>query len=126
VFLIQWLQRSESPNFNDSLVGEKMTRISKERVSSFSILALGIFGAVFFLMHSLGLGDARGYHSLQRLDAEIHVAEGQLASLVEKRQGLEKDISLVSESRIDADMLGEIARRELGLYAPDDIIINLN
>ncbi len=103
-----------------------MIRVAKERVSSFSILALGIFGAVFFLMHSLGHGDGRGYSSLQHLDHEIRDAEEELASLIEKREWLEKRIDLVSASHIDADMLGELARREVGLYAPDDIVINLN
>ncbi|MGC6484881.1 MAG: FtsB family cell division protein [Candidatus Puniceispirillales bacterium] len=103
-----------------------MTSVSKERVSSFSILALGIFGAVFFIIHSLGLGDTRGYSSLDRIDQEIRQAEEQLAALVDQRQWLEKRIDLVSESQVDADLLGELARREMGLYATDDIVINLN
>ena len=48
-----------------------MTILTKERVSSFCVLALGIFGGVFFLSHSYGLGDARGYSSLNTMDVEI-------------------------------------------------------
>lgn len=103
-----------------------MTQISRERISSFSILALGIFGAVFFMIHSLGIGDARGYSSLDEIDEQILQAEEQLTSLIEKRQWFESRIDLVSESTVDADLLGELARRDIGLYAPNEIVINLN
>ena len=102
-----------------------MTSINKERVPSFCILALGIFGAVFFLIHSLGLDGERGFVSLDRMDVEIEDAEARLAVLVEKREGLERDIGLVSENGIDADLLGELARRQMGLYAPNEMIINM-
>ena len=103
-----------------------MTSVNRERVSSFCILAMGIFGAVFFLIHSLGLGDNRGYRSLGVMDTEIAEAEQHLASLVEKREWLEQRIDLVSENGIDADLLGELARRQMGMYAPNEIIININ
>lgn len=103
-----------------------MTILTKERVSSFCVLALGIFGGVFFLSHSYGLGDARGYSSLNTMDVEIANAEARLSELVEKREWLEQRIDLVSESSVDADLLGELARSQMGLYAPEDIVINLN
>ena len=102
-----------------------MTSVNKERIPSFCILALGIFGAVFFLIHSLDFDGERGFVSLDRMDVEIEDAEARLAVLVERREGLERDIDLVSDKSIDADLLGELARRQMGLYAPNEIVINM-
>lgn len=100
--------------------------MTKDRLSSFFVLVLGIFGAGFFLLHSLGFGDSRGYRSLENLDVRISGAEQELAELKAKREWLEQRIDLVSENGVDADLLGELARSQMGLYAPNEFVININ
>ena len=80
----------------------------------------------YFAIHGLGLGGDNGYLSIGSLDKDIIKAEQELIALQDQRKWLEHRVSLVNESEVDADMLGELARREGGLYAADEVIIDLN
>ncbi len=80
----------------------------------------------YFAMHGLGLGGNRGYLSLNGLNADVAEAQDTLTSIKNHRHWLEHRISLVSKGRIDADILGELARSENGLFALDEIIINID
>ena len=47
--------------------------------------------------------------------------------LLQKHQGfLSQRIGLMQSDAIDADILAETARAELGLYAPNDVIITID
>ena len=78
----------------------------------------------YFAIHGLGLGGDHGYLSIGSLDEDIYSAE-QVIALQDHRKWLEHRVSLVNESEVDADMLGELARREWA-YAADEVIIDLN
>ena len=92
----------------------------------FSFFMVTFLSIGYFALHGLGLGGNRGYLSLSGLNSEVAEAQGELSSIKNHRHWLEHRISLVSEGRIDADILGELARSENGLFAPDEIIININ
>ena len=85
-----------------------------------------VMAAGYFTIHGLGLGGDKGYLSLGGLNHNIAEAEDNLATLQEHRRWLEHRVSLVNETEVDADLLGELARGQGGLYAPDELIININ
>jgi cell division protein FtsB len=91
------------------------------------MLQVGIFliGG-YFITHSLGLGGGKGYLSLAPLDEDILLAQNELAKLRDHREWLQHRVFLVAEDKIDQDLLGEIARSETGLFAADELIIDLN
>ena len=86
----------------------------------------GCMAGGYFAIHGLGLGGDNGYLSINSLDQDIINAEQELIALQDQRKWLEHRVSLVNETEVDADMLGELARREGGLYAADEVIIDLN
>ena len=53
-------------------------------------------------------------------------AEEQLSLLEKHRSFLEHRIALMHKGGIDADILAETARSELGLYAPNDVIVSID
>jgi len=103
-----------------------MGRAASTRLRVFSFWVLTFFIAGYFTVHGLGLGNERGVLTIDKLNRDILAAQVQLADLVAERQWLEHKVRLVSRDQIDADILGELARKEGGLYAPDEIIIEFN
>ena len=99
---------------------------SRTVLSTILVWGLAFTVSGYFVLHALGVGGQAGYFSLGDLDRRIAAAESELAELREHRQWLEHRIALVSEDTVDADMLGELARRQGGLFAADEIIININ
>lgn len=93
---------------------------------TFLVWGVTFFVSGYFIMHGLGLGGELGYFSLEKLDRDIAGAEAELADLVEYRDWLDHRVGLVSEDKVDADLLGELARNQGGLFAADEIIININ
>lgn len=93
-----------------------------------TVLVWGLTFSVsgYFVLHALGVGGQAGYFSLGELDRKIVSAEMELAELREQRRWLEHRVKLISEDAVDADMLGELARRQGGLFAADEIIINID
>ena len=96
------------------------------KIKSFTVGVLMFMAAGYFAIHGLGVGGDKGYLSLGGLDQDIELAEQKLSELRANRQWLENRVSLVTENKIDEDLLGELARTEGGLYAPDEIIIDIN
>lgn len=96
------------------------------KIRSFIFGVMMFMAGGYFAIHGLGLGGNKGYLSIGSLDQDIIKAEKELIALQDHRKWLEHRVSLVNESKVDADMLGELARREGGLYASDEVIINLN
>ena len=103
-----------------------MGRRPRTVLSTFLVWGLTFSAAGYFALHALGVGGQAGYFSLAELDREIASAEQELAGLQEHRRWLDHRVRLVSEERVDADLLGELARRHGGLFAADEIIINID
>ena len=53
------------------------------------------------------------------------LAEEKLDLLDKHHHFLSRRIKLLQSDSLDADMLAETARAELGLYAPNDVIISI-
>ena len=100
----------------------------KPRTVLSTVLVWGLTFSVsgYFVLHALGVGGQAGYFSLGELDRKIDIAEAELGELRERRKWLDHRVKLVSEDTVDADMLGELARGQGGLFAADEIIININ
>ena len=88
-----------------------------------SFFMLGTIVA-FFGFHTV-TGE-RGILARPQLEHKIVKAEEQLALLKNHQSFLSHRISLIDKGGLDADILAEIARSELGLYAPNDIIISID
>jgi len=79
---------------------------------------------MFFGFHILA-GD-RGILARPELDRRIMLAEEKLALLQRHHDFLSHRIHLLQSDSLDADMLAETARAELGLYSPNDVIISID
>ncbi len=77
--------------------------------------------AAYFAYHAFQ-GD-RGVFAMSRLAKEIERAESELARSETKRQKLANKVDLVQPNAIDPDLLDELARHQLGLAHPDDLVI---
>ena len=75
----------------------------------------------FFGFHSL-TGE-RGLLMRDNLDREIAAAQEHLQLLKKENTQLESRISLMRGDIVDKDILEEMARSELGLFADNDILI---
>ena len=85
-----------------------------------SFMLLGTLIA-FFGFHSL-TGE-RGLLMRDNLDREIASAQEHLQLLKKENTQLESRISLMRSDIVDKDILEEMARSELGLFADNDILI---
>ena len=68
----------------------------------------------------------RGIFAHPELDRKIMLAEEKLGLLNKHHDFLSQRIELMQADSLDADMLTEIARAELGLYASNDVIITID
>ena len=75
----------------------------------------------FFGFHSL-TGE-RGLLMRDNLDREIAAAQEHLQLLKKENTQLESRISLMRSDLVDKDLLEEMVRSELGLFADNDILI---
>ena len=60
------------------------------------------------------------------IELKIAQAEEQLAFLTKHQQFLQQRIGLLRSGSVDADILAETARSDLGLYGPNDVIVSIN
>ena len=88
-----------------------------------SLTLLGTM-ASFFMFHTIA--GERGILAQPELERKILIAEEQLALLQKHQSHLQQRISLMQNDAIDADMLAETARAELGLYTPNDVIVSID
>ena len=63
---------------------------------------------------------------LDNLDRKIASAQEHLYLLEKKNAEIEARIFLISSDLIDKDLLEEMVRRELGLFAENDILVLTN
>ena len=78
----------------------------------------------FFGFHIVS-GD-RGLLARPSLELKIVEAEEQLALLSKHQRFLQQRIALLHSGSVDADILAETARSELGLYGPNDVIVSID
>ena len=78
----------------------------------------------FFGFHTV-TGE-RGILARPQLEHKIIKAKEHLGLLEKHQSFLSHRISLLHTGGVDADILAETARSELGLYAPNDIIISID
>ena len=78
----------------------------------------------FFGFHIVS-GD-RGLLARPGLELKIVQAEEQLALLNKHQRFLKQRIALLHGRSVDADLLAETARSELGLYGPNDVIVSID
>ena len=81
--------------------------------------------SLFFFGFHIISGE-RGLLARPGLELEIIQVEEQLALLNKHKRFLQQRISLLHSGSIDADILAETARSELGLYGPNDVIVSIN
>lgn len=79
---------------------------------------------IFFGFHIFA--GERGVLARPELDRKIMLAEEKLDLLTKHYTFLSQRIDLLQADSLDADMLAETARAELGLYAPNDVIITID
>ena len=79
---------------------------------------------VFFGFHTI-VGE-RGLMVRKDIDREIQAASEVLALLNKQNHFLEHRIKLLRSGAIDADMLAEIARANVGMYNKNDVIISID
>ena len=88
-----------------------------------SVFLLGTMIA-FFGFHTVA-GD-RGILARPQLEHKIVQAQEQLSLLKKHQSFLNHRISLMHRGGVDADILAETARSELGLFAPNDVIVSID
>ena len=79
---------------------------------------------VFFGFHTI-VGE-RGLMARADIDREIQAARETLALLDKQNHFLEHRIKLLRSGAIDADMLAETARANVGMYEENDVIISID
>ena len=79
---------------------------------------------VFFGFHTM-VGE-RGLMVREDIDREIQAASETLALLNKQNHFLEHRIKLLRSGAIDADMLAETARSNVGMYNKNDVIISID
>ena len=79
---------------------------------------------VFFGVHTVA--GERGMLARPQLERKIMLAEEQLTLLEKHQTFLNHRIGLMHKGGVDADILAETARAELGLYAPNDVIVSID
>ena len=79
---------------------------------------------VFFGFHTI-VGE-RGLMARSEIDREIQSAREILALLDKQNHFLEHRIRLMRSGAIDADMLAETARANVGMYGVNDVIISID
>jgi len=103
----------------DRLIGQ-LRRL--ERRHWLVLLAYGI--AIYFGYHALS--GSRGLLAWQELTRELDASQQELSQLRAERRELEHKVSRLRSESLDPDLIDEVARRNLSLVDPLDVIILLD
>jgi cell division protein FtsB len=103
----------------DHLIG-RFRRL--ERRHWLVLLAYGI--AIYFGYHALS--GSRGLLAWQELTRELEATQRELAQVRAERRELEHKVSRLRSESLDPDLVDEVARRNLSLVDPLDVIILLD
>ena len=101
-----------------------MTANSRKPMTFFGGFVLLSAIVSFFGFHIVS--GERGLLARPGLELKIIQAEEQLALLNKHQRVLKQRITLLHSGSVDADILAETARSELGLYGPNDVIISID
>ena len=101
-----------------------MTAYTRKPVTFFGTFVLLSAIVIFFGFHIV-TGE-RGLLARPGLELKIVQAEEQLALLNKHQRFLQQRIALLHSGSVDADILAETARSQLGLYGPNDVIISID
>ena len=93
----------------------------KRRLGRFILPSLTVAFLSYFGYHSIH-GDY-GLRAAEQFERTRLKRSGELAALVEQREGLERQVQLLSDGSLDRDMLDEKARYQLNMSRPDEIVI---
>ena len=101
-----------------------MTANSRKPMTFFGGLVLLSAIVCFFGFHIVS--GERGLLARPGIELKIVKAEEQLALLNKHQRFLQQRIALLHSGSVDADILAETARSDLGLYGPNDVIISID
>ena len=101
-----------------------MTAKTRKPITFFGSFVLLSAIVSFFGFHIVS--GERGLLARPSLELKIVQAEEQLALLNKHHRFLQQRIALLHGGSVDADMLAETARSELGLYGPNDVIVSID
>ena len=88
------------------------------------LVALGIGLAAYFGYHALT--GSRGLLAWRGLNAELASTRQDLEALRAERTALAEKVARLRHDGLDADLIDELARRQLSLADPLDVIILLD
>lgn len=92
----------------------------KSRLSSFLTFC------AFIGLFAYAVVGPSGLIALSDHQAALSARQAELRELDEQHAALENRVKLLDPDNIDADLGGELIRRELGVAAPDEIVIPLD
>ncbi len=72
-----------------------------------------------------GIYGARGFPLRDKLDVQLVQLKAESETILGQRQALEARVTLLRPESIDPDYLDELARRDLFLVKPSDVIVAL-
>lgn len=88
------------------------------------LVSLGCIALLgYFAWHAWCGPRSHGY--IARLQAELSALETELAGTRARKAELEAKVTLMRPESVDADLLDELARSELGWAGRDDLIVRL-
>ena len=88
-------------------------------------LVLFAYGlAIYFGYHAM-IG-SRGLLAWRQLTGDIEATQQDLAAVHAERQALEEKVRRLRPDSLDPDLIDELARRQLSLAGPSDVIILLD
>jgi cell division protein FtsB len=88
------------------------------------LVALGVGLAAYFGYHALT--GSRGLLAWRDLNAELASTRQELDALRAERTALAEKVARLRHDGLDADLIDELARRQLSLADPLDVIILLD
>ena len=68
----------------------------------------------------------RGFPYQERLQAKMEVLTGKQAEVATSREQLEDKVALLRPENIDPDLLDELARGQLQMARPGDLVVYTN
>jgi cell division protein FtsB len=80
--------------------------------------------AIYFGYHAM-IG-SRGLLAWRQLNWDIEATQQDLAAVRAERQALEEKVRRLRPDSLDPDLIDELARRQLSLSGPSDVIILLD
>lgn len=101
------------------------TRLKRPSLIKQALIACLLLGFQIYLGHS-ALNGQFGLHGQDQLKLEIAQLEAEKARLAIQVRDLKHRISLFDPSKLDPDVLTELARAHLALANENDILVHVN